>query len=89
MFVGEFRYLRLYALDPYDLALTKLERSSSTQHDLEDVLHLARTLPFDLGIFRQRYEEEFKVYVEDNPRHRSTFDFWIKIIREEREIDRN
>lgn len=35
MFPGEFKYLALYALDPYDLALTKLERN--LPHDLEDV----------------------------------------------------
>lgn len=85
MFPGMFGFLRLLALDPYDLALTKLERSASTAHDLEDILHLARTLPFDLNIFRERYEKEFRIYVEDNVRHRGTFDHWIRIISEERE----
>lgn len=80
MFPGEFKYLKLYALDPYDLALTKLERNM--QHDREDVLQLAQSVPFDLEIFKQRYDEELKVYVEDNIRHRSTFDFWIEMIEE-------
>jgi hypothetical protein len=85
IYPGDFRYLRLYALDIYDLALTKLERSSSVPHDLEDVLYLANTEGFDLEIFRQRYDEEMKVYVEDNPRHRNTFDYWMSIIEEERD----
>lgn len=84
MFPGEFRWIRLCALDPYDLALTKLERSGRTARDLEDVLHLARTVPLNLEIFRQRYNEEYKVYVEDLVLHRSTFDHWINIIEEER-----
>ena len=82
MFPGEFKNLKLYALDSYDLALTKLERNM--QHDREDVLQIAQSAPFDLEIFRQRYDEELKVYVEDNIRHRSTFDFWIEMIEEVR-----
>lgn len=84
IYPGEFNNLRLYALDIYDLAFTKLERSSSVPHDLEDVLYLANTEGFDLEIFRQRYDEEMRVYVEDNPRHRNTFAHWISIIEEER-----
>jgi hypothetical protein len=84
LFPGEFKHLKLYSLDPYDLALTKLERNMT--HDQEDVVHLAQTVPFDLNIFKQRYEEELRVYVEDNPRHRSTFDFWVEMIEEIRNI---
>lgn len=81
MFPGNFKNLRLYALDPYDLALTKLERSA--QHDLEDVIHLAKIVPFDLEIFKQRYDEEMRIYLEDG-RHRHTFGHWIDILEEER-----
>ena len=45
MFPGVFEHLRLMALDPYDLALTKLERN--IERDRSDVQHLARTVPFD------------------------------------------
>lgn len=83
MFPGEFKYLRLYALDPYDLALSKLERNMA--HDREDVLYLAKTVPFDLTEFEQRYKEEFEVYIEDIPRHRSTFRLWMEMIQEQRE----
>jgi len=36
------------ALDPHDLALSKLERNS--QKDRDDVRFLARSIPFDLDI---------------------------------------
>ncbi len=50
MFPGAFSNLRLFALDPYDLALTKLGRNS--QRDREDVLHLARVVPLDVATLR-------------------------------------
>ena len=50
IFPGTFQHLRLLALDPYDLALSKLERN--IQRDRDDVLHLARTVPLDLEILK-------------------------------------
>jgi len=41
VFPAAFQHLRLCALDPYDLALSKLERN--IQRDREDVKYLART----------------------------------------------
>jgi hypothetical protein len=43
-----FKRLRLFALDPYDLALAKLE--CNIQRDRDDVKHLARTIPLDLKV---------------------------------------
>ncbi len=80
MFPEEFNKLKLFALDPYDLALSKLERN--LEHDREDMLFLAQNVPLDLEIFKQRYDEELRVYVEDNIRHRSTFNLWIEMIEE-------
>lgn len=82
MFPGEFSKLKLFALDPYDLALSKLERN--LEHDREDMLFLAQNVPLDLEIFKHRYDEELRVYVEDNIRHRSTFNLWIEMIEETR-----
>jgi hypothetical protein len=42
MYAGAFPRLRIFALDPYDLALSKLERN--IQRDRDDVFHLARTI---------------------------------------------
>ena len=53
-----FKHVRLFALDPYDLALSKLERN--TQRDRDDVKHLARTLPFDTAILQERYQKELR-----------------------------
>ena len=50
MFAKTFNHLRLFALDPYDLALSKIERN--TQRDRDDVKHLARTLPLDLNVLK-------------------------------------
>lgn len=50
-----FNHLRLFALDPYDLALSKIERN--TQRDRDDVKHLARTVPFDLSVLQDRYKK--------------------------------
>ncbi len=85
MFSQEFNFLKLYALESYDLALSKLERNSPK--DQEDVLRLARSDSFDLKLFKERYNQEFKVYVEDNIRHRSTFNFWVELIEESLESE--
>lgn len=58
MFPGQFQYLHLYAFDPYDIALAKLERN--IQRDRDDVKHLARTIPFDLHLLKERYEKELR-----------------------------
>lgn len=84
MFEGSFKHLRLYALDPYDIALTKLERNSS--RDREDVQHLARKVPFDLQILKARYEKEQRHNLA-NPlgREDRTLHLWLDIIIEERD----
>jgi hypothetical protein len=50
MFPGTFHYFHLMAPDPYDLALTKLERN--IERDRNDVRYLVRTVPFDLEMLR-------------------------------------
>jgi hypothetical protein len=54
MFPGRFKKLKLLAPDPYDLVLSKLERNSPK--DQGDVEYLARTVPLDPKILRDRYE---------------------------------
>ncbi|CAN5348982.1 hypothetical protein BH10ACI3_BH10ACI3_14600 [soil metagenome] len=41
-FPGTYQNLKLFALDPYDIALTKIERN--TTRDRDDVKHLARVV---------------------------------------------
>jgi hypothetical protein len=81
MFPGTFRYLRLFALDPYDLALTKLGRNS--QRDREDVFYLARAVPFDIEILRARYGE-MRPYLANPEREDLTLLLWIEAIQEMR-----
>ncbi len=80
MFPGVFRHLHLMALDPYDLALTKLERNS--RRDRSDVEHLARAVPFDLNLLRDRYQNELRPYLLNPDREDDTLTFWIEIIEE-------
>jgi hypothetical protein len=84
MFPGAYRHLRLMALDPYDLALSKLERN--TQKDRDDVRFLARTIPFDLGILETRYTEEMRWQLGVPAREDLTFRLWLDAIREDRII---
>lgn len=82
MFPGAFQNLRLMALDPYDLALTKLERN--IERDRSDVRYLAKTVPFDLDLFRERYHEELRPYLGNPKREDLTLQLWIDAIEEDR-----
>ncbi len=83
MYAGSFQHLRLFALDAYDLALAKLERN--IYRDREDVLYLARTVPFDLALLRERYEQEMRPYLGNPAREDLTLRLWIEAIQEERD----
>ena len=84
IFPGGFKQLRLLALDPYDLALSKLERN--TQRDREDVKHLARTVPFDLDKLQERYRKELRPDLSNSEREDLTLKLWIEIIEEGRRV---
>lgn len=81
MFPGAFRHLRLFALDPYDIALSKLERN--IQRDRDDVKHLARTVPLDLSVLRERYEKELRPYLAIAERADLTLRLWLEAITED------
>jgi hypothetical protein len=82
MFAGAFHYLRICALDPYDLALSKLERN--IQRDRDDVKHLARSVPLDPEILKQRYEKELRWQLGNPAREDLTLKLWIEMIEEDR-----
>jgi hypothetical protein len=82
MFPGSFNHLRLFALDPCDLALSKLERN--TQRDRDDVKHLARSLSLDLNVLQERYQKELRPNLGNPEREDLTLKLWIEIIEEER-----
>jgi hypothetical protein len=81
MFPGAFKRLRLFTLDPYDIALSKLERN--IQRDRDDVKHLARTVPLDLGVLRERYEKELRPYLAIPEREDLTLRLWLEAIAED------
>ena len=84
MHPGLFRHIRLLALDPYDLVLTKLTRNAD--RDRGDVEFLATAVPLDTSILRQRYRDEMRAYMGIAAREDLTLDLWIEIIEERREF---
>jgi len=82
MFAEVFKKLRLFALDPYDLALAKLSRN--IQRDRDDVKFLAKVIPFDLNRLKARYEKELRPIVANPAREDLTLQLWIEAIEEER-----
>jgi Nucleotidyltransferase of unknown function (DUF6036) len=76
MFPGRFKKLKLLAPDPYDLVLSKLERNSPK--DQGDVEYLARTVPLDTKILRDRYEKELRPnLLARETWHDGTLEMWI------------
>lgn len=82
IFPDVFKRLRMSALDPYDLALAKLERN--VQRDRDDVKYLARQTPFDPEILKERYEKELRPYLGKPEREDLTLRLWLEAIEEER-----
>jgi hypothetical protein len=84
IFASEFKRLRICALDPYDLALSKLERN--IQRDRDDVKHLARSIPLKLEILKERYEKELRWQLGNPEREDLTLKLWIEMIEEDRSM---
>jgi len=82
MFPDAYHNLHLMALDPYDLALSELERNS--QKDRDDVRFLARSIPFDLDILQERYATELRWQLGVPKREDLTLQLWLDMIREDR-----
>ncbi len=80
MYPGAFARLRLFALDPYDIALSKIERN--IERDREDVKYLAFAIPLDLDILQSRYNEELRPYLGIPEREDLTLKLWIEMIEE-------
>src|SRR5438046_2808011 len=77
MFPGAYEHLRLCALDPYDLALSKLERN--IQRDRDDVRHLASFVPLDLEILKERYGRELRWQLGNPEREELRLRLWIEL----------
>lgn len=82
MYAGAFEHLRLMALDPYDLALTKLDRN--LPRDREDFFYLAESVPLEMAVLRARFESDIAPYVFEamDKALRLTLDLWIASVEE-------
>lgn len=69
--------VRLWALEPHDLALTKLERSA--ERDIRDVMFLARAGLITRDTLIARFATEMEPYITGpTPTwHRTTLNMWI------------
>ena len=76
------QHLHLCALDPYDLALSKLERN--IQRDRDDVKYLANAVPLDLEVLKERYQKELRWQLGNPEREDLTLRLWIEAIEEGR-----
>jgi hypothetical protein len=74
---GRFQHLRLFALDPHDLTLSKLARNSPIDRD--DVAQLAMAVPLDADLLRARYRQELRpIIIGDAEWHDRTLEMWIE-----------
>ena len=77
MFASAWKRLRLFALDPHDLALSKLERNF--ERDRADVEHLARQGLLSATTLRRRYQDELRPYLlSRHSWHDQTLEMWIE-----------
>jgi hypothetical protein len=80
IFAGCYQRLTLMAVDPYDLALSKIERNSL--RDRQDVVYLGVHVPFDIDVLRERYQTELRFLLGVPKRDDLTLELWIELIRE-------
>ena len=79
-FPARYKRLRLFGLDPYDLALSKLERNS--QIDRDDIKYLFRTVPLDLDVLEHRYRSEQRPCLSNEAKHDLTLGLWLDMLKE-------
>jgi len=77
MFPRMFKNLRLFAPDPYDFILSKLERNSAKDRD--DADYIFKTKKLSSQILRERYERELRPYLSKEKWHDDTLELWIEI----------
>jgi len=54
------------------------------QRDRDDVKHLAKTVPFDLAVLKERYQKELRWQLGNPEREDLTLRLWVGAIKEER-----
>jgi hypothetical protein len=81
LFAGQYKNIRLYGLDPYDLALSKLERNGDS--DREDVRYLFKSASLDMDRLEDRYRTEQRPNLAHEARHDLTIALWREMIEEQ------
>jgi len=73
-----WKNIRLWALEPHDLALTKLERCS--ERDIQDIIYLAQAGLIRPDTLLARFEAEMEPYIVGRTTtwHRGTLDMWVR-----------
>jgi hypothetical protein len=77
MFPGMFKHLRLFAPDPYDYILSKLERNASKDRD--DAGYIFKTQKLNSQTLHERYQKELRPYLARENWHDKTLELWIEI----------
>lgn len=73
-----WKQLRLFGLDPTDIALAKLERNA--ERDREDFLRLAQAGYIDREVLKERYYEELRPYMLNRISwHDKTLELWLEM----------
>ena len=80
MFPSAYTWLHLSTLEPYDLALSKLQRNGI--HDRDDVKQLALRVPLNSGTLRRRYEDNMRPYIDNAERKDLRIKLWIEMIND-------
>jgi hypothetical protein len=76
---AQWKRLRLYALDPTDIALCKIERNSD--RDRQDVQRLAEAGLLNAPVLKERYYKEVRPYLLNGQDwHDKTLDLWVELI---------
>lgn len=78
IFPDAYEHLVLLAADPYDLALSKIERNS--RRDRDDVAYLGWTVPLDVEVLEDRYKTELRYLLGVPTREDLTLKLWIEMI---------
>lgn len=82
MFPGQLKKIRLFAVDPHDLALMKLGRNA--ERDRVDVMFLASQGLVTAGELERRYRTEMRSYIGVPERSTDiTLRLWLSMMKEE------
>jgi len=82
IYAGQLKKIRLFAVEPHDLALMKLERNA--ERDRVDVLFLASRGLVTADELERRYRAEMRSYIGVPERSTDiTLRLWVSMIKEE------